>query len=59
MLKIQETDIISVGYTNGIQGEITDVTYFSHELSKSTIKSIYDINKNTVKNEDKPWWKFI
>ena len=59
ILKKQETDIISVGYTNGIQGEITDVTYFSHELSKSTIKSIYDINKNTVKNEDKPWWKFI
>ena len=58
ILKEQKTDII-VGDINGIQGELTDLKYFSHELSKSTIKSIYEINKNTVGNEDKPWWKFI
>jgi len=39
-------EVVRIGDENGIQGEITDVTYFSYELSLSSIKNIYTLNKD-------------
>ena len=50
---------IIIGDENGVNGSITDVTYYSHELSKTSISNIYKLNRNTVGNQGKPWWKFI
>lgn len=50
---------IIIGDENGVNGLITDVTYYSHELSKTSISNIYKLNRNTVGNQGKPWWKFI
>jgi len=50
---------IIIGDENGVNGSITDVTYYSHELSKTSITNIYKLNRNTVGNQGKPWWKFI
>lgn len=50
---------IIIGDENRVNGSITDVTYYSHELSKTSITNIYKLNRNTVGNQGKPWWKFI
>ena len=55
----ETVDTIVVGDTNGIQGEITDVTYFSHELSVGSIKNMYSLNRDRVGKEDRSWWKFV
>ena len=55
----ETVDTIVVGDANGIQGEITEVTYFSHELSVGSIKNMYSLNRDRVGKEDRPWWKFV
>jgi len=56
---IKYDDSVIIGDENGVNGSITDVTYYSHELSKTSITNIYKLNRNTVGNQGKPWWKFI
>ncbi len=55
----ESNDTVTIGDQIGVQGEITDVTYFSHELSKSSIRNIYKTNRGKVGNASKPWWKFV
>ena len=45
-----DDEILRIGDNRGVQGEITDVTYFGHELSITSIQNIYESKKNFTLN---------
>ena len=39
-------EVLRIGDNQGVQGEITDVTYFGHEISNTSIQNIYETKKD-------------